>query len=159
MSPTSDPMHTTAPGSVGLSLGGVAGNVAGAARSCGIADVLLVAPVGADFLGSVASEGLAARGMRCDGLVRLVAGEGGTPTCGILLDPSGELVGGVADMGIVAEMKGEAVVERIRRSEAKLVCFDGNLSKHAMAAIIQHADDNSIRSESLSEHYPPVAQC
>ena len=147
MSPTSDPTHTTAPGAVALSLGGVAGNVAGAARSCGIDDVLLVAPVGADFLGSVASEGLKGRGIRSDGLVRLRAGKGGTPTCGILLDPRGELVGGVADMGVVAEVKGEEVVERIEKSGAKLVCFDGNLSKETMAAIITHANNNGIRSE------------
>lgn len=148
MSPLSNPAHTTAPGTVALSLGGVAGNVAAAAAACGVRAALLVAPVGADFLGSVAREGLLGRGMRADGLMKLGEGKGATPTCGILLDPKGELVGGVADMDVVEGVKGEEVVDRIRESGAKLVCFDGNLSKEAMAAIIKHADDNGIRSKS-----------
>lgn len=103
------PLRTTAPGAVSLSLGGVAGNVAGAAHSLlGGGDVMLVAPVGEDLLGNVARSGLKDRGMRSDGLIRLKESER-TATCGILLDQTGELVGGVADMAIAAEMEGDKV--------------------------------------------------
>lgn len=44
--------------------------------------------------------------MREDGLVEI---EGGTATCGILLDERGELVGGVADMEIAERVTGEQV--------------------------------------------------
>lgn len=112
MHPTSvSPLRTTAPGKVSLSLGGVAGNVSGAAHSLlgGKGEVLLVAPVGDDLLGNVARSGLKSRGMRSDGLVQLEKVGESTATCGILLDQTGELVGGVADMGIAAEMAGEKV--------------------------------------------------
>lgn len=106
MSPTSSPHLTTAPGYVTLSLGGVSANVAGSARSLGISDVLLVAPISDDLFGLVARKGLKERGMREDGLVEI---EGGTATCGILLDERGELVGGVADMEIAERVTGEQV--------------------------------------------------
>lgn len=114
MHPTSvSPLRTTAPGKVSLSLGGVAGNVAGAAHSLlGGEEVMLVAPVGDDLLGSVARNGLKDRGMRSDGLVKLGESER-TATCGILLDQTGELVGGVADMAIAAEMEGDQVSSHI----------------------------------------------
>lgn len=70
---------------------------------------MLVAPVGDDLLGSVARSGLKDRGMRNDGLVELVGEKERTATCGILLDQTGELVGGVADMAIAAEMEGDQV--------------------------------------------------
>jgi pseudouridine-5'-phosphate glycosidase/pseudouridine kinase len=110
MSPTSSsPARTTAPGTVTLSLGGVAGNVAGAAHALGVEEVLLVAPVGEDLLGLVAKNGLKERGMRNDGLVQVGEGGSRTATCGILLDECGELVGGVADMVIASDMEGDKV--------------------------------------------------
>lgn len=109
MTPTSSsPLLTTAPGSIALTLGGVAGNVAGASRSIGVPDVLLVAPIGDDLFGLVARKGMATRGMRTDGLVVSQTGAG-TATCGILLDPVGDLIGGVADMEIAALMTGAEV--------------------------------------------------
>lgn len=89
MIPTSaSPLRTTAPGTVRLSLGGVAGNVAGAAHSLlhsatatpstsasaaapaqGSPEVLLLAPIAKDLLGEVARTGLEQRGMRTDGLM------------------------------------------------------------------------------------------
>lgn len=108
------PLRTTAPGKVAMSLGGVAGNVAGAAHAIlgsatpdGNHDVLLLAPVADDTLGDVARSGLARRGMRTDGLV--APSESRTATCGILLDEKGELVGGIADMDIAHQFDGAEV--------------------------------------------------
>lgn len=107
MNPTSSPLATTSPGRVSLSLGGVANNIAYAAFSLGVKDVMLVSPVGADMFGAIARKGLKERGMRADGLVE---GQGSsTAVCGILLDEGGELVGGVADMGITTELSGHQV--------------------------------------------------
>lgn len=112
MQPSStSPLQTTASGTVSLTLGGVAGNVASAAHSLLSSqekdDVLLVAPVADDLHGGVAKSGLAKRGMRHDGLVS--TSTCGTATCGILLDEKGDLVGGVADMGIASELSGKKV--------------------------------------------------
>lgn len=108
------PLRTTAPGKVAMSLGGVAGNVAGAAHAVlasdtpdGHHDVLLLAPVADDTLGDVARSGLSRRGMRTDGL--LAPSEARTATCGILLDEKGELVGGIADMDIAHQLDGAEV--------------------------------------------------
>lgn len=100
-------MHTTVPGRISLSLGGVGNNIAFAAYSAGVEDVLLVSLVGKDSFGEVARSGLVGRGMRTEGLV--VNEEAGTASCGILLDGGGELVGGVADMGIMLRLTAEQV--------------------------------------------------
>lgn len=107
------PHHTTVPGKTGLSLGGVGNNIAFAAYSSGIEDVLLVSLAGKDSFGDIARSGLKKRGMRDDGLISVESGEGeegsGTATCGILLGASGELIGGVADMGIMLRLTAEQV--------------------------------------------------
>lgn len=56
--------------------------------------------------------------MRVDGLL---VGKEGTRTagCGMLLDPKGELVGGVADMGITKEVEGEEVIISLLLSISK----------------------------------------
>ncbi|KAJ8296863.1 Pseudouridine-metabolizing bifunctional protein C1861.05 [Rhodotorula toruloides] len=143
---SSSPLQTTAPGTVSLTLGGVAGNVAGAAHSL-LSDtskneVMLVAPVADDLLGGVAKSGLAKRGMRDDGLIS--TSTSGTATCGILLDEKGDLLGGIADMGIATELRGKEILERIQSASPKLVCFDGNLSQEAIADLVTHCLDRSI---------------
>ncbi|GAA5995003.1 pseudouridine-5'-phosphate glycosidase family protein [Rhodotorula paludigena] len=142
---STSPLQTTAPGSVSLTLGGVAGNVAGAAHALLSApssnqdggEVLLVAPVAGDLLGEVAKSGLRARGMRSDGLI---GSDGATATCGYLLDEKGELVGGVADMSIAKELSGKKIAERIAEVKPKLVCFDGNIEMNAMVEVLLHCD-------------------
>ncbi|GAA5980604.1 hypothetical protein JCM10908_001705 [Rhodotorula pacifica] len=150
MLPTSaSPLRTTAPGKVALTLGGVAGNVAGATHSIlasaspsvGQTDVLLLAPVAEDTLGDVARSGLARRGMRTDGLV--APAQGRTATCGILLDEKGELVGGIADMDIAHQLEGAEIVKHIKRAQPELVCFDGNLSQEAMRQIVADCLESS----------------
>ncbi|GAA5835197.1 hypothetical protein JCM11251_006641 [Rhodosporidiobolus azoricus] len=168
MTPTSSPHATTSPGSVSLTLGGVAGNVAGAAHSLlSGEDVLLIAPIGKDLLGEVAKGGLRQRGMRSDGLIEVTPGEGvesRSATCGILMDEKGELVGGVADMAITAALDGEKVlllypqfydsivltaiseqvVNRIKAAKPRLVCFDANLSQAGMADVLKYCEKEGI---------------
>lgn len=117
---STSPLQTTAPGSVSLTLGGVAGNVSRAAHSLLQSDkTLLIAPIGEDLLGSVAEKGLEENGMRVDGLIRVGADEGGnTATCGYLVDEKGELIGGVADMKIAREVEGRKVSSNFDDSES-----------------------------------------
>ncbi|GAA5949680.1 hypothetical protein JCM3765_002752 [Sporobolomyces pararoseus] len=147
---STSPLQTTAPGSVSLTLGGVAGNVARAAHSILNDDqTLLIAPIGQDLLGSVAERGLTDKGMRIDGLIRANEGvrqaEGaGTATCGYLVDEKGELIGGVADMAIAREIKGEKIVEKLKEAEPKVVAFDGNISPESMAKLLVHCEQAGI---------------
>ncbi|GAA6007044.1 hypothetical protein JCM10207_009182 [Rhodosporidiobolus poonsookiae] len=143
MTPTSSPHATTSPGSVSLTLGGVAGNVAGAAHALLQGDdVLLVSPIGTDLLGEVARSGLRARGMRSDGLIEVQGDR--SATCGILMDEKGDLLGGVADMEITAALDGSRVVERLKEVRPRLVCFDANLGVEGMTEVIKYCEKEGI---------------
>ena len=103
--------HSTAPGHVKLSLGGVGRNVAEATHRVMESmypslSSLLIAPVGEDAFGRVLSEGLNDLGMRTDGLLKFAEE---SAVCNLVLDSNGSLVGGIADMGINAQMSAEAV--------------------------------------------------
>jgi pseudouridylate synthase / pseudouridine kinase len=93
-------MHSTAPGYVSLSLGGVARNIAEAAYRVIASDSselssLLVSAVGNDPFGRFLITETSGIGMRVDGLVQT---DKRTPVCNMILDGSGGLIGGVADM-------------------------------------------------------------
>lgn len=154
---SSSPLKTTAPGSVKLTLGGVAGNVAGAAHSLlsssasSADEVLLLAPVAEDTLGDVARGGLARRGMRTDGLVAPPGGR--TATCGILLDEKGDLVGGIADMAIAHELEADQV-SRLRLSLSRVPCIDAcRYDVDCTADTLSYACDCVLRRQPLAGGY------
>jgi pseudouridine-5'-phosphate glycosidase/pseudouridine kinase len=110
-------MHSTAPGNVSLSLGGVARNIAEAAHRVIASDSpqhspLLVSAIGHDHFGRFLISETAEIGMRVDGLVK---SDKRTPICNMILDSSGGLIGGVADMDgpTTATLDGEMVRFRI----------------------------------------------
>ncbi|KAK4054846.1 hypothetical protein OIV83_000770 [Microbotryomycetes sp. JL201] len=139
-----DPSRTTAPGTVSLSIGGVASNVARAAYSIGVEDVKLIAPLGNDWTGDVAKRGLAESGLRDDGL--LIDDARRTATCGILLDKEGDLFGGIADMDITEGMSADDVIEKLENSRPRVMCFDGNVNEHVMTEIVQHCQANHVQT-------------
>lgn len=108
--------HTTVPGSVTSSLGGVARNVAEATHrilsSSSVSNkdaVLLISPVGGDPFGKMVHDGVSALGMRGDGLMtpRTVNGSSSvdrTAVCNMVLDSKGDLIAGVADMDITQSL-------------------------------------------------------
>lgn len=112
--------QSTAPGSVSISLGGVARNVAEAAhrllfRSPETASrTMLVAPVGNDAFASIISDQTKALSMRVDGFVKIADGTQRTPSCNMLLDSSGDLFGGVADFEALKHTSAEDVSSLIR---------------------------------------------
>jgi len=103
--------HSTAPGSVNLTHGGVARNIAEAthrvmeAKYPGLSSTL-IAPIGQDAFGHILEDELKVFGMRTDGVVRM---DHQTAVCNMVLDSNGSLVGGVADMSITDSMSGELV--------------------------------------------------
>lgn len=60
---------------------------------------LLVSPVGTDGFGKMLADESRQFGMRADGFLELT--DARTAVCNMVLDGSGGLTGGVADMGIV----------------------------------------------------------
>lgn len=108
----SSAMHSTAPGQLQLSPGGVGRNIAECASrlSGGEGKVMLVSAVGAqevageeivDSFGLILDREMKSVGMRTDGLLRRVEGGARTAVCNLILDDKAGLVVGVADMDIV----------------------------------------------------------
>lgn len=105
--------HSTSPGTVGLHLGGVGRNVAEAAHRISMSKfqaqpsaTILVSSVGDDSLGRLLLEETQRMGMRTDGIVIT---RQRSAVCNMVLDGSGNLIGGVADMNIVQSMEPDAV--------------------------------------------------
>ena len=122
--------QTTAPGSVSLSVGGVARNIAEAAHrvlsSSSVAEststtpedsipsnsenedaTLLITPVGHDEFANFLIDEQKRLGMRDDGLMKTRNER--TAVCNVLLDSNGALVNGVADMDIIKNVDAEIV--------------------------------------------------
>ncbi|KDQ16278.1 hypothetical protein BOTBODRAFT_30983 [Botryobasidium botryosum FD-172 SS1] len=147
---------STVPGKVSLALGGVARNVAEAAHRLLPHPhmALLVSPVGDDAFAELVRSKTQGIGMRADGFVsgpEEAAGDGSvvvrsTPVCNMVLDGSGELVGGVADFSAVEEMGAEEVIEVIRKTTPQLVAFDGNLSPATICSITEYCRANGIQT-------------
>ena len=101
--------HTTTPGVVSLTSGGVGRNVAEAAQrvlasySSDLSQAtLLVSPIGEDEFGNLLQANATRVGMRTDGFIKVPTGR--TAVCNMLLDSAGNLTGGVADMEVVSSL-------------------------------------------------------
>jgi hypothetical protein len=106
--------HSTLPGTVKLSLGGVGRNIAEAAHrvlaSQGLPSAtLLLSCLGDDAFGRLLAEETQRLGMRTDGLFQSATQ---TAVCNMILDGGGSLVGGVADMDIIKSL------------DSNMVCFN-----------------------------------
>ncbi|KAL1681511.1 Indigoidine synthase A like protein-domain-containing protein [Schizophyllum commune] len=137
--------HSTVPGTVISSLGGVARNIAEAAHRCSAdpQSTLLVAPHGADPFGTLLKDGTRGVGMRSDGLVQTT---GSTAVCSLMLDGTGNLVSGVAAMDITQDFKADTIVERIDKHKPSVVALDGNLSPETLTAVVRHCYRIGIQS-------------
>lgn len=105
---------STAPGKVTIALGGVARNVAETIHRLlpNSRSALLVSPVGDDGFAELVKVKSRELGMRVDGFIpgkSTVGGGRRTPVCNMVLDSSGDLVGGVADFSAVEEMEAHEV--------------------------------------------------
>ncbi|GJE87677.1 indigoidine synthase A-like protein [Phanerochaete sordida] len=141
--------HSTSPGAVTTSLGGVGRNIAEAAHRVlsGISQpfarsTLLVSPVGNDPFGRLLAEETARLGMRADGLLSMETQR--SAVCNMVLDGTGNLIGGVADMGIIAALPSDVITERLEAHQSSIVAADGNLSEHALRLIVQSCFEKKI---------------
>ncbi|KAF9044596.1 indigoidine synthase A-like protein [Hymenopellis radicata] len=127
--------HSTVPGSVELSLGGVARN---------FVSHLLLSPIGDDSFGNLLLKETEALGMRTDGLIKTNGMR--TAVCNMLLSNDGHLITGVADMDITAQFSGDAVIEQLEKHNPNLVAFDGNLSPSTTETLINYCNEKGLRT-------------
>lgn len=151
--------HSTTPGSVSFSPGGVGRNIAEAAhrilsRKSGFQTPVLVSLVGEDIVGGVLRNELSRIGMRINGLIPILGKA--SAVCNMVLDTEGGLVAGVADMDIIESLEGRAVslppshnstlltitsaqvIEQLNQHNPKLVAIDGNLTASTITDIVLH---------------------
>lgn len=105
-------LHSTTPGLVSLSPGGVGRNIAEAthrilSKKSDSQTPVLVSLIGEDSMGRVLRNELSRMGMRTDGLIP-VSGKA-SAVCNIVLDTEGGLVTGVADMDVIESLEGKTV--------------------------------------------------
>jgi pseudouridine-5'-phosphate glycosidase/pseudouridine kinase len=101
--------QSTSPGTVGLHLGGVGRNIAEAAYRVSTSRLhappsatALVSSVGDDALGRLLLEEMREIGVRMDGVM---TAHQRSAVCNMVLDSSGSLIGGVADMDIIKSIQ------------------------------------------------------
>lgn len=106
--------HSTVPGEVSISLGGVGRNIAEAAHRSMTANsrsnhdrTLLLSPVGSDSFGRLLLDETSRIGMRTDGYI--VSQDQRTAVCSMILDDKGSLLGGVADMNAIESVDDTSV--------------------------------------------------
>jgi len=105
--------QSTSPGTVGLHLGGVGRNIAEAAHRVSTSRfqaqpsaTALVSSVGDDAFGRLLLEEMRGIGVRTDGVMKA---HQRSAVCNMVLDSSGNLIGGVADMDIIRSIQPETV--------------------------------------------------
>ena len=105
--------QSTSPGTIDLYLGGVGRNIAEAAHRISTSRfqaqpsaTVLVSSVGDDPLGRLLLEEMRGMGVPTDGIVTT---RQRSAVCNMVLDGSGNLIGGVADMDIIRSMQPETV--------------------------------------------------
>ncbi|PLW17298.1 hypothetical protein PCANC_09659 [Puccinia coronata f. sp. avenae] len=148
--PPDDPTNplstrSTSPGSVRMSVGGVALNIARGSHGLGVQDVMLVSQVGTQCsFGEHLLTQLGSIGLRSDGIHLNHAAS--TGMVNMFLDRNGELLGGVADLKSVEKMDFQLVSNLIRDRKPRVVCFDGNLSADGIYELLQtcHESDAMI---------------
>ncbi|KAF8961029.1 indigoidine synthase A-like protein [Flammula alnicola] len=139
-------VHSTAPGHIRVSLGGVGRNIAEAshrvmqAKYPALSSVLL-APVGYDGLGHILVDEMTQFGMRTDGLVRT---DKQTAVCNMVLDSNGTLVGGVADMSIMESVNLDEIIPHLQKHSPSIVALDGNLPTTTLEALVHHCNQRAI---------------
>ncbi|KAJ7103578.1 indigoidine synthase A-like protein [Mycena belliarum] len=135
--------HSTSPGSVKLTLGGVARNIAEACTRMG-EPALLISPIGKDAWGRLLYEETEAIGMRTDGFVKR---DEQTAVCNLFLSSTGNLVGGVADMRIAEELDMKSIQPHIAKNNPTMIAFDGNLSSDTIKDVVLHCVERNITSD------------
>ena len=135
--------HSTSPGTVTLHLGGVGRNMAEAAHRISVSkfrsrpsETVLVSSVGDDSLGRLLMEEMRTMGMRTNGLI--TSGRK-SAVCNMVLDDSGSLIGGVADMDIVHSIEPE-MVRPIPLSKIVM-----SIAKHRLSPVLSNMNPPLLR--------------
>ncbi|KAI9323838.1 Ribokinase-like protein [Dichotomocladium elegans] len=125
-------LHTSSPGSMRQTLGGVGRNVCEAMTRAG-AQGYLVSATGDDLAGRAVHQGLKEIGMS-DKYIQTVP-QHTTAVYNALHSADGQLVAAIADMDIFEHLDIEKITAILRAEKPGIVCLDGNITPQAIASI------------------------
>ncbi|KAI9264049.1 Ribokinase-like protein [Phascolomyces articulosus] len=125
-------LHTSNPGHIKQTLGGVGRNVCEAAVRTG-APAFLVSAVGNDLAAQTVRQGLKAIGMSTQ-FIQCIPNHP-TAVYNAIHSKSGELIAAVADMDIFDTVDPIMIDKIVHTEEPSLVCFDGNITAKTMSKI------------------------
>ncbi|EIN13804.1 indigoidine synthase A-like protein [Punctularia strigosozonata HHB-11173 SS5] len=141
--------HSTAPGMVNISLGGVARNMAEAAHRVitsrapqETSATALICGIGHDSFGRLIKDETQLLGMRTDAFVQ--SDQSRSAVCNMLLDVHGGLMSGIADMDITEQLTGEQVLQELQRLRPCVVALDANLAPSTLDAVIRYCQREGI---------------
>ncbi|RDX55774.1 indigoidine synthase A-like protein [Lentinus brumalis] len=144
-------LHTTSPGIVTLTSGGVGRNVAEAAHrilSSQSKDLshstILLSPIGEDAFGQFLVSESEKIGMRTDGLMKVSAAR--TAVCNMVLDSAGGLTGGVADMDVIRSLEASRITEVLDKHRPTIMALDANTSHETLKSLIKYANKRHIQT-------------
>ncbi|EIW86777.1 indigoidine synthase A-like protein [Coniophora puteana RWD-64-598 SS2] len=140
---------STCPGLVSTSLGGVGRNIAEAAHRVSNAlapskpsPILLVSPVGDDAFGRQIINDTGASGLYTNGL--FVEPDKRSAVCNMILDTTGNLVTGIADMDIVQNQNSDKLLSYLGEQKPWLVALDANMSPTILTALVEYSVQQNI---------------
>ncbi|KAI0361526.1 indigoidine synthase A-like protein [Trametes cingulata] len=144
-------LHTTTPGVVTLTAGGVGRNVAEAAHRILTSyskdlssTTALVSPIGEDPFGQLLVSETNQIGLRADGFIRIPNAR--TAVCNMVLDSTGGLTGGVADMDIIRTLDAAKIIDVLEKHQPTILALDANMSHEALKSLIVYANKRNIQT-------------
>ncbi|KAI0669815.1 indigoidine synthase A-like protein [Trametes maxima] len=148
---TNKSVHSTAPGVVSLTAGGVGRNVAEAAHRILTSHskdlssaTALVSPIGEDAFGHLLVAETKQIGLRTDSLIRLPKAR--TAVCNMVMDSVGGLTGGVADMDVIRTLDASKVITELDKHHPAIMALDANMSHETLKSLILYASKHNVFS-------------
>ncbi|KAI7851841.1 Ribokinase-like protein [Circinella umbellata] len=127
-------LHTSSPGHIKQTLGGVGRNVCEAAMRTG-APAFLVSAVGDDLAAQTVRQGMQEIGMSTQYIQSIHTHP--TAVYNAIHSHSGQLIAAVADMDIFDIIDSDKIKTTLHSEKPSLVCFDGNITAKIMATIAE----------------------
>ncbi|KAI0335190.1 indigoidine synthase A-like protein [Cubamyces sp. BRFM 1775] len=144
-------LHTTAPGEVALTAGGVGRNVAEAAHRILTSYskdhsslTALVSPIGDDPFGQLLVSETKQVGLRTDGFISVPKAR--TAVCNMVLDSAGGLIGGVADMDVIRTLDAAKIIHVLEKHNPRLLAMDANMSHETLKSLVLYANKRNIHT-------------
>jgi len=143
---------STTPGSVLMTFGGVARNIAESAHRILSSTresheaVMLIAPIACDAPGELIRSDMTSIGLRRDGLIKITGTGSRSASCVMHLDRKGNLMHGIADMDVTLNLDYPQIHVRLQETSPALVVLDANLNPDTIHQVVKECISRNIET-------------